>query len=58
MPDDKTKKFPQDASKVNIHEAYEVEYWTKKWGCTAQQLKDCVKKAGTSAVAVQKCLGK
>ena len=30
MPDDKSKTRPQDASKVNVHEPYEVEYWTKK----------------------------
>ena len=58
MPDNKNKKAPQDANRVNIHEPYEVEYWTKKWGCTSQQLKDCVGKVGTSAAAVQKCLGK
>lgn len=27
MSDDKTKKGPQDASKINIHEPYELEYW-------------------------------
>ena len=30
MPDDKTKR-PQDASEVNVHEPYEVKYWTDKW---------------------------
>ncbi|HEX4488780.1 MAG TPA: DUF3606 domain-containing protein [Terriglobales bacterium] len=58
MADDKTKKAPQDANKVNVHEAYEIEYWTKKFGCTSQQLKDAVKKVGTSAAAVEKELKK
>lgn len=34
MADDKTKKGPTDASKVNVHEDYEVQYWCKKFGCT------------------------
>ena len=54
MPDDKTKKRPQDASKVNVHEPYEVEYWSQKLKCTPQQLRDAVKKVGTSAAAVEK----
>ena len=58
MADDKTKKGPADASKVNVHEDYEVHYWTKKFGCTPQQLKDAVEKVGTGAAAVEKELKK
>jgi hypothetical protein len=58
MAEDKTKKWPADASKVNLHEEYEVQYWSKKFGCTAQQLKDAVKKAGAGAAAVEKELKK
>ncbi|WP_437205609.1 DUF3606 domain-containing protein [Planctomicrobium sp. SH664] len=46
MADDKTKKGPQDAARVNINEAYEVEYWTKKFGVSADTLKSAVKSAG------------
>lgn len=56
MPDDKSKTRPQDASKVNIHEPYEVESWTKKFGCTKAQLEAAVKAVGTSAAAVEKHL--
>ena len=58
MPDDKTKHGPEDGSRVNIHEDYEVSYWTKKWNITPEQLKDCVKRAGVMVVGVKKCLGK
>jgi hypothetical protein len=51
--DDKTKTRPQDSSRVNVHEDYEVEYWTKKFGCTKQQLQAAV---GVSAAAVEKAL--
>ena len=37
MPDDKSKTRPQDASRVNINEQYEVEYWSKKFGVTSDQ---------------------
>ncbi len=53
MADDKTKKGPQDASRINVHEKYEVEYWTKKFGVTEEQLKAAVSKAGVMAHAVE-----
>lgn len=58
MPDDKTKRRPQDASKINIHEPYEVNYWTDKFGVTEAALVAAVKSVGVSAAAVQKKLGK
>jgi hypothetical protein len=53
VPDDKTKTGPQDASRINIHEKYEVDYWTKKFGVTPDQLRAAVSKVGTSARAVE-----
>ena len=52
MADDKTKRSPQDSSKVNVHEAYEVEYWTQKWGVSRAELEAAVKKVGTGAAAI------
>lgn len=56
MSDDLTKKRPQDASKINIHEPYEVNYWTDALKCTKAQLIAAVKAVGVSAVAVKKHL--
>jgi hypothetical protein len=56
MPDDKTKTGPQDASRVNINEEYEVAYWTKHFGVSADQLRAAVQKAGPSARAVEEQL--
>lgn len=58
MSDDLSKRRPQDATKINVHEAWELEYWCKTLGVTAQQLKDAVKAVGTSVDAVKKYLGK
>jgi hypothetical protein len=43
---------------VNIHEDHQVRYWTGKWGITKERLADAVKKAGVSADAVARELGK
>ena len=53
MSDDKTKTAPQDAQRVNVHEDYEVAYWTKKFGVTAEKLKAAVKKVGVMAKDVE-----
>jgi Protein of unknown function (DUF3606) len=52
--DDKTKTRPQDSSRINMNEDYEVAYWTKKYGVTTQQLQAAVDKAGVSVAAVEK----
>jgi hypothetical protein len=57
MADDLTKRRPQDATKINIHEAWELEYWCKALGVTSQQLIDAVKAVGTSVLAVKAHLG-
>ena len=46
MADDKKKTSPQDAQRINVHEDYEVQYWSTKFGCTEEQLKAAVKKVG------------
>ena len=45
--DDKTKKGPQDRSRINIHERYELRYWSKKFGVTEDRLRAAVAKVGT-----------
>ena len=58
MPDDKAQKAPQDASRINVHEDYEVQYWTKEFGVTADQLRAAVQKVGVSAAAVEQELAR
>jgi Protein of unknown function (DUF3606) len=58
MSDDKTQRGPQDRDRVNVHEDYELRYWTHKWGVTEQQLRDAVKKVGVMAADVERELKK
>ena len=58
MADDKTKRAPQDDSRINLNEDYEVHYWTQKFGVTKEQLAAAVKAAGVSAQAVGAYLNK
>jgi hypothetical protein len=52
--DNLTKKDQRDRSKINMHEAHEVKYWTKELGITKEKLQEVVNKVGNSAAAVRK----
>jgi hypothetical protein len=54
MADDPSKRGPQDRSRINTNEDYEVRYWSDKFGVSAEQLKAAVKKVGNSAEAVER----
>jgi hypothetical protein len=58
MTDDLSKKKPQDASKINLNESWEVAYWCKEFGVTEAELRAAVKAVGVSVAAVRKYLGK
>ena len=47
MKDDPNKRAA-DALKVNLSESWEVKYWTKKLGCTDEELAAAVKEVGAS----------
>jgi hypothetical protein len=54
MTDDKSKRGPQDRSRVNLSEDYEVRYWSKKFKVTPDLLRAAVEKVGNGAAAVEK----
>ncbi len=53
MSDDKHNRGPQDRARINVHERYEVAYWTKELGVTEEQLVDAVKAVGVMADKVR-----
>lgn len=56
MADDRSIRGPQDRSRINLNEGYEVQYWTKKFGVSEEKLRQAVERAGSSADAVEKAL--
>ncbi len=53
MSDNLQNRGPADASKINVHESWEGQYWTHKFGVTKEQLEAAVQAVGTSARAVE-----
>jgi hypothetical protein len=58
MSDNKSKTGSPDRDRINVHEDYELRAWSKKFGCTPDELKAAVAAAGTSAKAVEEHLRK
>ena len=58
MSDNKLNRGEPDRSRINLDEDYEVKYWTRHLGVSAEELKRLVDKVGNSAAAVRKELGK
>jgi Protein of unknown function (DUF3606) len=54
MADKPSKRGPQDRSRINTSEDYEVRYWSRKLGVSPEQLKAAVRKVGNSAKAVER----
>jgi hypothetical protein len=57
MSDNLQDKGAQDRARINMHEKWEVEYWTRELGVTKEELEQAVKTAGNSADAVRQHLG-
>jgi Protein of unknown function (DUF3606) len=57
MADSLTNRVQPDRSKINMHEAHEIKYWTHALGITRDDLQKAVDKVESSAAAVRKQLG-
>lgn len=58
MPDNKTEIKPHDASRVNLKEEYEIQYWIKKFNCSREDLTKAVEVVGTSSARIEEFLRK
>jgi hypothetical protein len=50
---DSRDRGPEDGRYVNVHQDYEVRYWTERFGVTAERLKAAVEKVGTYVPSVE-----
>lgn len=48
---------PQGKYEINIHEGWELEYWSKYLGVSEQRLRDIVNKVGPNLKNVKSELG-
>lgn len=48
MADDRSNRGPADRNRVNVNEEWELKYWTKELGVSADELRAAIKAVGTS----------
>ncbi|CAD1790805.1 DUF3606 domain-containing protein [Xanthomonas euroxanthea] len=58
MIDDKNNAASPDRDRINVNEDYELQYWIKALGVSAEELRAAVKAVGPTAAAVRRHLGK
>ena len=58
MSDDKSKRGPRDAKRINVDEDYELRYWSTTLGVSPDKLKRAVQKVGVMAEDVRRELSK
>jgi hypothetical protein len=58
MADDLSKRGPQDRDRINVHEQWEANYWSKKFGVSKEKLSEAVQKVGVMVKDVEKYLKK
>lgn len=46
MPDNLTRRQPEDPNKININQSWEIDYWSNKLGISSKKLIELVEKAG------------
>jgi hypothetical protein len=56
MTDNRQERGPQDRSRINVNEDYELSYWSKEFGVSADELIKAVKNVGVSADKVREHL--
>ena len=54
--DDKSKTGRADDSRIDVNEAYEVQYWSKKFNVSEHRLKEAVQSVGPMAEDVKRYL--
>ncbi len=56
MPDDLTRRAPEDRTKININQDWEVAWWCKELGVTEDRLRAAVAAVGPSVAKVSEYL--
>ncbi len=54
MSDDLNKRGPADRTRVNVNERWELDYWSKKFGVTPEELRQAVAKVGVMVTDIEK----
>lgn len=58
MPDNLKRRQPEDPKRININEAWELDYWSSSLNVSKDRLKQAVKAVGPMVADVRAWLSK
>jgi hypothetical protein len=58
MLDNKSNRGPQDRSRINLNEDYEVRYWCREFRIAPDQLRELVQQLGNSAETIREAVNR
>ena len=53
-----SKRHPRDSPRINIHEPWDIRYWSDRWNVPRWQVVDTVRRVGDQVQDVTQALGK
>jgi hypothetical protein len=53
-----SKRHPQDSTRINIHEPWDLQYWSNRWNVPRQQVVEAIRRVGDQVHDVAQALGK
>ena len=56
MVGQRRSRGPDDRSRINLSEHYEIDFWTSRFDCSEAELRDAVNRLGTCAHVVKSFL--
>jgi hypothetical protein len=58
MAESFSRRHFQDTSRINLHQDWELRFWSDKWNVSRPELMDAVKRVGVQVRDVARALGK
>jgi hypothetical protein len=58
MVDNLKRRAPEDPTKINVNQQWEIDYWCNELGVSETKLRQAVKAVGPMVSAVKKYLNK
>lgn len=57
MVDNPERTGPEDPTKINVHQSWELDYWSQELGTSKEEIRRAVGKVGPSVKNVKDFLG-
>ncbi len=57
MSDSLNRKSPEDSTRINVHQSWELEYWAKEFNVSTLRIQTAVSEIGVEVENVKKYLG-